>query len=86
MAKGPQPGTMQPFSFVAKLSGLATGETIYLPEDFPDKGPTAIERAVQSAMIRTPALAGRRFTTERLVAVRTSPITAQAIIGITRTE
>lgn len=72
------------FSLASKLATLDVGETIYLPDEEPAKGPTVMERNVGTAMVRAPKLEGRRFTTRRMVALTTGPLTTAIILAITR--
>ncbi len=84
--RGRRKGQVAPTSFTAKLLTLAVGETIYVPDEVADKGPTVQERALGSAMSRAPAIEGRRFTSTRMVAVKTGPAEMHTILAITRTE
>lgn len=83
---GPKTGSSRSTSRTAKLLSLAVGETIWIEEEPVNAGPTRIERDVQTRMIRSPALSGRRFTTQRLYAVAPDKSRVMFLCGITRTE
>lgn len=76
---GPATGSIRPGSFTAKLASLLPGQTITLDDQKPEAGPTRLERAVQTAMTRTPAMAGRAFTTERVLCIRQDWTTTHAL-------
>lgn len=75
MTRGPKTGSLQQGSFASKLAQINVGETVMFEDEFVDgcgdpiKTATASERAVQTAMKRQASLAGRKFTTMRVVAV-----------------
>lgn len=52
-------------SFASKLATLAVGEVLYLPDGGETHGPTPLERAVHTAVTRSPRVKGRRFATAR---------------------
>ena len=76
----------QPHSFAAKLASLAPGESLFLPEvyDPQESRPLRLERATQTAMARSRALTGRRFSTSRAVCVLQSPLRPLQGLVITR--
>lgn len=86
MKRGPKPGSVYPTSTTAKMLSLAVGEMIWIEQEIQDAKPTRLERDVQTRMIRSPALAGRHFTTTRLYAVAHEPTRAILLVGITRTK
>ena len=59
-------------SFGAKIGALAVGEVVFLPDEFPEggrTGPSKLERAVHTAVKRSPRARGKRFHTARADAI-----------------
>lgn len=79
-------GTLLPKSLAAKLATLNPGQTLYFDDRFTAGTATNMERQVHNLFNKSPVLAGRRFTTERWTAVRTSPPEAKQILAVTRTH
>lgn len=73
-----------PTSLAAKLATLRQGETIYFDDRQAPGKPTIMERSIRNIIAKSPALAGRQFSTERLTAVRHIPPDARAILAVTR--
>lgn len=65
MTRGPKLGTYRPESFVGKLMTLRVGEALIFPDKLKAGGPTLYERNLQTQLIRSAALAERKFTTQR---------------------
>lgn len=83
--KGRQSGSLTEGSLAAKMYHLRIGETVYLDDVFHEGKATLMERGVTALTGRSPALAGRTFTTQRFAAVQTAPAVAKQILGVTRT-
>lgn len=84
MTRGTKRGTVQAGSLAAKLLSLRAGETIYLDDRQEAGKATIAERSVTNIIAKSPALAGRSFTTERWLAVRSNPVEAKAILAVRR--
>lgn len=69
-------------SLVSKLRAIAVGETLYLADTRENGRKLAAD--VHAAIVRSDVLAGRNFTTMTMVAVRTQPVEARAILAVTR--
>lgn len=82
--RGPKPGSVQEGSLVSKLLNIRVGETIYLDDRHSEGIATNMERQVTNMVAKSPALSGRKFTTERWVAIRTGPTRTREILGVTR--
>lgn len=86
MSRGRKPGAIQEGSLVAKLLNIRLGEAIHL-DDRQERGrSTLMERQITNVIAKSPALAGRTFSTERWVAIQSNPIAAKAIIAVRRTN
>jgi hypothetical protein len=87
MTVGRPKGVLAPGSLASKLASLKVGDTLYLDDREPQEGvPTHMERSVQAVMSKSTALAGRGFSTERWVAIRTGPFQHRQLIGVKRTS
>lgn len=73
-------------SLTSKLLTLKPGETLYLDDPRDVRKNTLLDGAVQSAVFKSDALKGQKFSTERCIAVRTSPVTATPILAIRRQD
>ncbi|MCW5706965.1 hypothetical protein [Shinella sp.] len=73
-------------SLPSKLLTLKPGETLYLNDSREINKKTMLERQVHIAMLKSEALKGRRFVTERCIAVQTSPVAATPILAIHRRD
>lgn len=66
---GPKKGSVRTGSLAAKLTQLRIGEWLCLPDHEPADIPTLMERNIQTALFRSPALDGFGLTTERVLIV-----------------
>lgn len=71
-------------SLASKLFHLRVGETVYIDDVFSPGKATRMERAVQTAMLKTPQLKERKVVTERWCAAKISPAEARQILSVTR--
>lgn len=72
----------QETSLVSKLRAIAVGQTVYL--DDPRETGRKLAADVHAAIARSDVLAGRNFSTETMVAVRSQPVEARPILAVTR--
>ncbi len=80
------PGAPREGSLVSKLLNIKPGETIYFPDRESGATATHMERSIQDVMAKSPHLSGRRFSTERWVAIQTGPLRTEIILAVTRTQ
>lgn len=76
----------RPHSLAAKLASLAIGEELFFPDTISPGKATIAERSVTNLIAKSPALADRKFSTERWLAVRAAGVEARAILLVRRIQ